>query len=332
MAQYSIFKRKLRDKNNVPYFMYYLKYTDKNGHIRHKSTGCKNRKEANEFYRNFNSAVIKDHTVRISDMKRKALEYAGINTSLKTQSAYHNCLTRFEEYLQNDKLANISETDIQNYIGYRNGNKYSMNIEIAIIKKAFKIACDKKWIQDNPARNIKKFNVKSPVKEFTLQQKEMFLAELKECGNINYYYAAVIAFETGMRKAEICNLTWNQIENDRVNLGNKIDNAAEYAYLNDKAIEILQILKLNKIRSINNYVFGNPLNQRNLTRTFNRVRAKLGFSNYIRFHSTRHTAVTKWANELPLHIAQALARHRDIKTTMNYVHTNEQQLKDAVNK
>lgn len=294
-----------------------------------RSLKTSNKAVANERFRDFKAD---NKTVRISDMKRKALEYAGINTSPKTQSAYRNCLNRFEEYLGNDKLANVSETDIQNYIGFRNGNKYSMNIEIAILKKAFKIACDKKWILDNPVKNIKKFSVKSPVKDFTTEQKESILAELKQCGNINYYYAFALALETGMRKAEICNLKWSQVKHDKILLPNKMDDEPENTYLNDTAIDILSILKQRKIKSINDYVFGNKLNERNLTRTFNRIRAKLGFDNTIRFHSTRHTAVTKWANELPLHIAQALARHRDIKTTMNYVHTNEQQLREAVNK
>lgn len=294
-----------------------------------KSLKTKNKSIANERFREFKTD---NRTVRISDMKRKALEYAGINTSPKTQSAYRNCLTRFMEYLNDDKLANISETDIKNYIGYRNGNKYSMNIEIAILKKAFKIACDKNWINASPARNIKKFNVKSPVKEFTPEIEELFLNELKECGNINYYYAFVIALETGMRKSEVCTLKWPQIDNDRILLINKMDEAEEFSYLNDRAKEILLKLKQNKIRSIDDHIYGQPLNQRNLTRTFNRIRTKLGIDNSIRFHSTRHTAVTKWANGHPLHIAQALARHRDIKTTMNYVHVNEKQLKDAVNK
>lgn len=294
------------------------------------SLKTRNKTIANEKFRDFKT---ENKSVRISDLKRKALEYAVINTGPKTQSAYMLCLARFEEYLGNDKLVNISQTDIENYIGFRNGNKYSMNIEIAILKKAFKIACDKKWISDNPAKNVKKFNVKSPVKEFTDELKEKFTEELKQCGNINYYYAFELAIETGMRKAEICNLKWSQVINrEKIKIGNKIDDNTEYAYLSYKALAILDILKKSNIKSINDYVFGNPLQQRNLTRTFNRIREKLGIDNSIRFHSTRHTAVTKWANEHPLHIAQALARHRDVKTTMNYVHVNEDQLKKAINR
>lgn len=289
-----------------------------------------NKAVANERFREFKAD---NKTVRISDMMRKALEYAGINTSLKTQSAYRLCLTRFKDYLKDEKLANISETDIKNYIGWRNGNKYSMNIEIAILKTSFKIACDKDWIIKNPAKNIKKFEPKSPVKDFTAEEKTAFLNELKQCGNINYYYATVLAFETGMRKAEICNLKWSQIiNNEKILLGNKMDEEPEYAYVSAKALEVLSELKAAKVRSLDDYVFGHPLQQRNLTRTFNRIRAKLGLDKYIRFHSTRHTAITKWANKMPLHVAQKLARHRDIKTTMKYVHTDEQQLKDAVNK
>lgn len=316
-----------KHKNGI----YRIAYKE-NGILKRITTGCRTKSEANNFYRNFNPDKIKNGDVRISDMKRKALEYAGFNTGAKTQSAYRLCLSRFEAYLQNDKLANISATDIQNYIGSRNGNKYSMNIEIAILKKSFKIACDKKWITDNPCRDVKKFKTKSPVEYFTPGIKETFLNELKQCGNINYYYAVVIAFETGLRKAEICSLKWDQVNNGRIKLKNKIDGETEYAYYGKDTAEILNILKAGKVQSINEYIFGNPLNQRNLTRTFNRVRDKLGLSKYIRFHSTRHTAITHWANTLPFHLAQNLARHRTPVMTSKYIHTIDEQLREAVNK
>jgi integrase len=45
----------------------------------------------------------------------------------------------------------------------------------------------------------------------------------------------------------------------------------------------------------------------------------------VRFHDLRHTAISRLANNpaVPLVYAQAFARHKDIKTTMLYVHKIE---------
>lgn len=49
------------------------------------------------------------------------------------------------------------------------------------------------------------------------------------------------------------------------------------------------------------------------------------------FHCLRHTAISNWVRHAPnLKIAQELARHSDIKLTMRYTHTTDEERRDTV--
>lgn len=314
-----------------------------NGETVRKSTGKKNMTEAMEYFRQFKPGLSEHDKKRLSDLKVKALEHAKANCKDKTYAQYENTFKLLIEILHDETLKNITKTDLQNYIGIREKSlkpdgtpysKYTLNLEIAVIKKAFDIAHDKKWIAENPAKKLKKFKVKSTVPSIDDSEIPILLETIRNnTKNIHYYYAVVMALNTGMRKSEICYLKWNQVDftDFKIELKNKINGETEYAFFNDEVMKIFSELKKSNIISSEGYVWGRALNIYNLGRTFRYWRDKLGLSKKIHFHSTRHTAITKWANSLNLHIAQDLARHSSPKQTKDYVHTKTEQLKQAIN-
>jgi integrase len=282
-------------------------------------------------------------TAQLEDLRQKVLDYARLNVKEKTYSAYAHALDCLIGFLGNKKICHISTTDLQNFIAVRKkticnktGRHYSLfslNIEIAVLKKSFSIAEDENWLQKNPALKIKKFKVKSEVEAFTDEQLELFLDTVKSnTKNIHYYYAVRLGILIGLRKSEIANLKWPQIDfrNNRISLYNKMTKESEYAYFNDAAGAIFNELKKSNVIDIEGFIWGKPLNQRNLTRTFNYWRDKLELSKMLRFHSTRHTAITRWANKYPFPIAMELARHHSAEMTRRYIHTRDKQLKKAI--
>jgi integrase len=50
------------------------------------------------------------------------------------------------------------------------------------------------------------------------------------------------------------------------------------------------------------------------------------------FHATRHTAITRASRVMPVVDLKTFARHAKIETTMKYVHTDEQQLREGVDR
>jgi integrase len=292
-----------------------------------KSLNTKSKQEANLLFRKYGLPV----NVTLIELRERVFEYAK-TLSKKHYSQYQNVFKNLLAYFGNCRIERITKTDLQTFISKRlkpDGGKYSpfsLNIEISVIKKSLSIAEELKWC-DNPAKRLKKFKVKSEVKNFSDNEINLFLDALKNSKNINYYYAVVIALNTGLRKSEVANLRWEQIENGRIRVYNKITKEMEYAYFNEEVLHILQ----QPPKDINGYVFGRVLNIRNLSRTFNYYRDKLGLSKKIRFHSLRHTAITKWVNGLPFHLARELARHKTPAMTLKYAHSTEEQLREAIN-
>jgi len=301
------------------------------------SCKTKSKSKANEIFREYNPAIKTGKT--LEDLKAKAMQYAQGNLSVKTQSMYRLTFERFIKFLTDAKLTDVTKTDIENFKGMRlkdsrQFSKYTLNLEIAVLKKSFSIAKEHKWITENPAEKVKKYKVKSEVPAFEINEQELLLKTIKERSlNINYYYAVVIAFDTGMRKNEITTLKWKQIdfENSRIRLLNKITKEPEHAYFSNNTLTIFNELKQTNVISNDGFIWGIKLNDRYISKMFNNCRDRAGLSNKIRFHSTRHTAITRWANTLPFHIAQDLARHSSANQTKNYIDTKKEQLKKAIN-
>jgi integrase len=78
---------------------------------------------------------------------------------------------------------------------------------------------------------------------------------------------------------------------------------------------------------------GTPIEPRNLSRHFATLRAKAGLE-AVRLHDLRHTVVSVLMDlGVPPHTVQAIARHSDVKITLQvYAHTNLTAMREALNK
>lgn len=123
----SLFPRKIYDKNGVPVKIWYIKYTE-NGKIRHKSTGCRSKGEANLIFREFNPkrTASRDLNSLISEV----LEYSRIYTKKKMQDQYRLTFNNFLKFTGNKPLTDITKNNIANYIQLRQGVKNKNGIHI----------------------------------------------------------------------------------------------------------------------------------------------------------------------------------------------------------
>jgi integrase len=78
---------------------------------------------------------------------------------------------------------------------------------------------------------------------------------------------------------------------------------------------------------------GTPMEPRNLSRHFAALRLKVGMPD-VRLHDLRHTVVSVLMDlGVPPHVVQAIARHSDVKITLQiYAHTNLAAMRDALGK
>ena len=146
---------------------------------------------------------------------------------------------------------------------------------------------------------------------------------------------ALISLNTGMRKSEVLNLTW-----DCVNLSQNIicalntkNGKSNFIPINKTVKEILKTRFETK--GNNKYVFTNPKTGDRYTdihRSFYTVCKMANIENF-RFHDTRHTFASREIEcNVPPPVLKDIMNHQKIETTMRYVHNSFEQKLDAVKK
>lgn len=143
----------------------------------------------------------------------------------------------------------------------------------------------------------------------------------------------VTALNTGMRRGEILNLKWSDVDLTNnlitVNQTNSKSKKARRVYINSTLRKLLLELKLKSAGS--EYVFlddkGNRL--REIKNGFNAACRRAGIQR-LRFHDLRHTAATRMIeNGASIVAVSKILGHGDIKTTMRYTHP-EDSIRDAL--
>lgn len=147
------------------------------------------------------------------------------------------------------------------------------------------------------------------------------------CGQLKNI--VLVALHTGMRRGEILNLKWDDIQNG-------------FIYLNETKTYMPRQIDINKtlrelFKSIprhikSEYVFygkdGEPL--KSVSRAFENALTKAGIKDF-RFHDLRHTFASKLVMKgVSLKAVQELLGHQNIKMTMRYAHLSDDYKKKAV--
>lgn len=146
----------------------------------------------------------------------------------------------------------------------------------------------------------------------------------------------ILAAITGLRKGEIFNLQWSDIDFERGYIelrgtkGAKLaGDEVEYLPLSQAAKDFLSSLP----RYESSYVFPgqNGGRRSNITRAWERIKEKAKLPDNFRFHDLRHAYATAMAEskDIDLRELQKLLRHRSINMTMRYAHIIDERLKKA---
>lgn len=131
----------------------------------------------------------------------------------------------------------------------------------------------------------------------------------------------MMAITTGMRKAEILNLTWKDIDFDK---GLAKLTTTKNGSRRINPIPAFALEELKKFReSGSNLIFSPPTDARkpfNFRVQWNRALTRAGIKNF-RFHDLRHTAASYLVmNGASLHETAELLGHKSTQTTKRYAH------------
>ncbi len=202
---------------------------------------------------------------------------------------------------------------------------------LASLSHAFAIAVkDWEWIQENPVMKISKPKISNGRTRFLNDdEKERLLQACQESKSKGLYPIVILALSTGMRRGEIMNLRWSDVDLDRgsILLQTTKNGERRFIPLIGTTLDLLRSRYTNQ--AIDFLVFpaphssSKPIDIRSAWETALR---KAEISSF-RFHDLRHTAASYLAmNQASLLEIGTLLGHKTVQMTKRYAHLSNEHL------
>jgi site-specific recombinase XerD len=324
--------------------IWYLFYTNKSGKRAKVSTRRKYKSDALKFLQSFKH----DEHARRQNAKRKLCSeffeefkvYAETNFSKSTVFIYKYALRQFFEIIGDKSLIDYTPRDFDFYKTFRQKHvrASTVNIELRTLRAFFNVALRWNLIEKSP------FDIgfvpvpeSSPV-YLTRQDFEKLLAIVKE----NWLKEIIVfAVSTGLRRGELLNLKWNNVDMERKLL--HIESSPSFKTKSGKKrivplnVAAFLILQARQGKSVSEYVFtlnGNNISGCFLSHKFKKYVKKANLSNpNVHIHSLRHTFASWLAQDgTSIYLIKDLLGHSDTKTTQIYSHLQTESLHSTVDK
>ncbi len=177
---------------------------------------------------------------------------------------------------------------------------------------------------------------KSKTEYLTSAQISKLLAEAMADENKISAGVVILALLTGLRKGELFNLQWSDIDFDRDFIKIRESKGAKLSGDEEEFIPLSKAVRnfLSNFPTYGSpYIFpgANGARRQNITRTWTRIRTAAKLPEDFRFHGLRHAYATAMAESKNIDIQelQKLLRHRSIDMTMKYSHIADKRLKKA---
>jgi integrase len=205
---------------------------------------------------------------------------------------------------------------------------------LASLSHAFAIAVkDWEWIHENPVMKISKPKVSNGRTRFlTDDEKERLILACRESESKGLYLVVILALSTGMRRGEIMNLKWGDIDLDggSILLQTTKNGERRFIPLVGTALHLLSSRSGNETKE--SLVFPaphSPSKPIDIRSAWNTALKKAGISNF-RFHDLRHTAASYLAmNQASLLEIGTLLGHKTVQMTKRYAHLSNAHIYSA---
>jgi len=204
----------------------------------------------------------------------------------------------------------------------------TINRELTLLKFMFSLAKKWKYASENPVKEIKFFQEKQYL--MRVLDKEEIKRLIKVASN-PLRAIIILALNTAMRKSELLNLRWSDI-----------DFADCYIYIKESKSNVMRKVPMNSvvtatlknIKRENDFVFPGPRTGKRYSDIFYPFKqaCKKATIKDMRFHDLRHTAATLMVmGGIDLVTVKEILGHSDIQMTMRYAHPTPENKRKAVN-
>ncbi len=353
--------------------VWYIDVRYKNRRIR-KAVGA-SKKVAEMALKDAEVQIAKDkfgfakNDVAIDKFFEQFREYSQAQHRPATTERYRAVIDHFQAFLKDQPsitfLSEVNTQLIDRYKVYRKGNwvngngypvgsesgmtnktrkgarAYTVNFEMDTLRLMFNLAIKWDYLEVNPTKGVAKLKVDDakPPRFLTAEESQKLLdASPTEQRRIFFTFLS-----TGMRKAELENLQWQDIDikRQKIRIRRKEDwkpkTGERDIPISEPLLEVLRELRGEAPKATaDDYVF--QVKRRGRSRNWMRdqlikIAAKADLKDLTKLHTLRHTFASHLVmSGVDLPTVKNLMGHSDIQTTMIYAHLAPDHLSDAVNK
>jgi integrase len=293
-----------------------------------------------------NKITLRDFTVEHKTLMQGQVAYATLVDQMRA-------LRLFENFIGGSTmLTSIHPRQAEAFVSNRSSSDVSIatvNKDIRTLKRIFNLAIEPRGYlheNQNPFLKIKqRKNTLAPLRYVTVQEYKKLL---ESTNDLWWKTIIAIAYGSGLRREEILNLIWSDIDFEKrqikVTAKQQTEKTIEWEPkdhemrilpMTEQASQFLADLQLlcleghpypfispARFRQIKNRTRQGTWNsisstQNNLIRDFEVIQRRAGISKFT-LHDLRRSALTNWAQHLPIQIVQQFAGHSNITTTRKY--------------
>ncbi len=269
-------------------------------------------------------------SITFNELAEIYIEYAKANKkSWKRDVVSLNSLFKFFKTM---RLKSITSFHVEKYKLKRveGVSPATVNRDLACMKHMFNLAI--KWgkTTKNPVKEVKMFKVKNRRLRFLSEEE---VQRLIECCSEQLRSVVIIAIYTGMRKSEILNLGWSDIDFSRrlIMIDDSKSGSPRQIPINDLLMKTLLTLRSH---SSSHYIFLNKHEKpyKDVRTAFNTVLKKARLKGFT-FHDLRRTFASHLVmSGVDLVTVKELLGHKTIQITVNrYSYLSEKHKLKAVN-
>ncbi len=262
-------------------------------------------------------------------------------------------LKLFEKFIGGSKMLNrIRPRDAEAFIAYRLNSGLSpstVNKDIRTLRRIFNLAIEPRgYVAEgqNPFIRLKqRRKTRKPIRYVTLEE---FRTMMQTTEQLWWKTIISAAYGSGLRRNEILNLTWADIDFEKqlIHVNPKEDTAETIEWepkdheirivpMTDETVQLctqmqleatekspyifISLQRLSRIMQRKKIRMWNSRSEiiNNMRENFQSIRCLAGLAKFT-LHDLRRSAVTNWAQRLPIQVVQKLAGHSDMKTTQQY--------------
>lgn len=331
--------------------IWWMSFTALGQHYR-KSTKTTNKKVADSILAKKRVAIAegrflevrRESNLRFKDFSAEYIKNYAMPNKRSWKSSDSNSINHLNRFFGNYALSNITSEMVEEYVRLRRAavigrladgaDKFlkpaSVNRELSCLNAMYNKAIEWGRVSLNPCSKVKKFKESNRTR--FLSEDEMVC--LISNASLKLREALVILIHTGMRKGELQNLKWSDVDFDHnlITLAKTKNGKLRHIPMNDAVKQVLLRCRIKKGESTLVFSGKKPGKSWDFRKPFEIARKRAGLTD-ICVHTLRHTFASHLCmGGTDLMTVKELLGHSSLSMTERYSHIGDQHKAEAVRK